>query len=177
MMYCTKCGSNLKGSTDRCPVCKYPVSKMKQDLSGPGKRERSSSPPKFAPPYPTEGVKKDMKWREQEREEVEVVKFTDEGRVSETGEDEVEEDPALVDGCEFCGSTPLQRCFFCLAPICNRHTVRMQIDVRGTPFGEKVKSCPSCASRKEGNSPSNKEAQEAGMFFGIKPYHEWKRVK
>ena len=92
MMYCTKCGSNLKGSIDRCPVCKYPVSKMKQDLTGPGKRERRSTPPKFAPPYPTEGVKKDMKWREQEREEAEVVKFTDEGRVSETGEDEQEDD-------------------------------------------------------------------------------------
>jgi len=35
MLYCTKCGSDLKGNRVRCPVCGYEVQKMKMDLSKP----------------------------------------------------------------------------------------------------------------------------------------------
>jgi len=31
MLYCTKCGSDLKGNRVRCPVCGYEVQKMKMD--------------------------------------------------------------------------------------------------------------------------------------------------
>jgi hypothetical protein len=33
MMYCTKCGSNLRGETSRCPTCGYTISQMRLEDS------------------------------------------------------------------------------------------------------------------------------------------------
>ena len=85
-------------------------------------------------------------------------------------------DPRYVDGCSICGATPVRRCFFTLAPLCDRHTVWLQIFVRNMAFGEKVPAAPDIASRKEGRVPTEMEARDAGMFFSIKPYHQWKKV-
>jgi len=168
MMYCTKCGSDLKGSKQRCPVCGYSVMKMKDDLSksqprgGGGDTIGKGS---FAPPYPTSAEEGPSEWEE--------------GDVEEGPEDAEEdyEDPTLVDGCFLCGATPRRRCFFCLSPVCDRHTEKLQIYVRNMPFGSHVDACSRCSSEKEGRNPTKAEAEEAGMFFAIKPYHEWRRVR
>ena len=53
MMYCTKCGSDLKGSKTTCPVCRYPVDKMKSDLARPREYRRTPEEKKpWAPPLP-----------------------------------------------------------------------------------------------------------------------------
>lgn len=167
MMYCTKCGSDLKGNNVRCPVCGYEVQKMKMDLSKPREVRRAATREKkaWAPPIPDQ--RKEPQKREDE--EVEEVKV-------KVQEEEELDDPRYVDGCVICGSRPVRRCFFTLSPLCDRHTVWMQIYVRTMPFGEKVPSSPEIASQKEGRVPLDSEAKEAGMFFTIKPYHLWKRV-
>ena len=167
MMYCTKCGSDLKGNSARCPVCGYDVQKMKIDLSKPMevRRESRSERRPWAPPIPDQ--RSDPK-----REERPVVAV----EVEQEG-DEVDDDPRYVDGCSICGSTPLRRCFFTLAPICDRHTSWLQIYVTTMPFGEKVPAAPNIAAEKNGRVPTQMEAEEAGMFFSIKPYHVWKRVE
>lgn len=178
MLYCTKCGSDLKGSKVRCPVCSYEVIKMKMDVSQPREvriRPSDSEEPKpWAPPIP------DQRDAEEEEVEVEVKTTRPRARILEVREEEAEEeesDPRYVDGCSVCGGTPKQRCFFTLSPICDRHTVFMQIYIRGMAFGETVPASPEIASQKEGRPPTKAEAEEAGMFFAIKPYHEWKRVR
>ena len=186
MLYCTKCGSDLKGSKVRCPVCSYEVIKMKMDLSQPRevrKRPGDEAEPKpWAPPIPDQ---RDEDEYEDQGEEIEVEVRTKPkswappipDQRKEDEEEEIESDPRYVDGCSVCGSTPRQRCFFTLSPICDRHTVYMQIYVRGMAFGERVPASPEIASQKEGRPPTKSEAEEAGMFFAIKPYHEWKRVR
>ncbi|MCU0798682.1 MAG: hypothetical protein MUC62_03305 [Candidatus Thermoplasmatota archaeon] len=44
MMYCSKCGSAMRGSTTYCPACGYSVKQMKLDAA--------SAPPKFRPMEP-----------------------------------------------------------------------------------------------------------------------------
>jgi hypothetical protein len=177
MLYCTKCGSDLKGSKVRCPVCGYEVMKMKMDLSQPREvRKRpdvKDEPKPWAPPIPDQREDDDEIEVEirPARPRVKAVEFQKEE------EEEVENDPRYVDGCSVCGSTPKQRCFFTLSPICDRHTVFMQIYIRGMAFGERVPASPDIAAQKEGRPPTKAEAEEAGMFFAIKPYHEWKRVR
>lgn len=183
MMYCTKCGSDLKGNKVKCPVCGYPVEKMRRDLSSrsPPIRKEREKPRPWAPPIPderkmppeeVEALVEDEPQDRPEEEPSNVIKF----HSQEEDEEEEEDDPRIVSGCSVCGSRPDQRCFFCLAPICPRHTVSMRIYVRNTPFGNKVPSCPSCANRHAGKNPTKSEAEEAGMYFTIKPYHEWRKV-
>lgn len=207
MMYCTKCGSDLKGSKTQCPVCRYPVNKMKNDLAKPRDYRRTTEKSKpWAPPLPDQ---RDLSQRrapkrtissdekvarilegpvEVEEEEEEYYKPEPSARKSyvslgddlsepAAAEEEEVHDPTVVEGgCSVCGSRPEKRCFFCLSPICSRHTVDMKIFVRNMPFGGKVQSCPKCANQRHGRNPTRAEAQEAGMFFSIKPYHEWKKV-
>ncbi len=176
MMYCTKCGSDLKGSRVRCPICGYEVLKMKMDVSKPRETRKIESEPRaWAPPIPDQrGVRRarprDEPLREPEPEPVRALEL-------KTEEVQEEEDPRYVDGCSICGSNPVHRCFFTLAPLCQRHTVYMQIFIRNMAFGERVPSSPEIASAKEGRPPTKAEAEDAGMFFAIKPYHEWKRVR
>ena len=176
-MYCTKCGSDLKGSKVRCPVCGYEVMKMRMDISQPRdirrEKEVQDEPKPWAPPIPDQRVRsrkdEDHDDDEESKPRVTVVEEEEEG--------EMGRDPRYVDGCSICGGTPVHRCFFSLSPLCERHTVYMQIFVRSMPFGEKVPSSPELATQKEGRPPTQAEAEEAGMFFSIKPYHEWKRVR
>ena len=181
MMYCTRCGSDLKGNKTKCPVCGYPVEKMRRDLSTPREpRREKSSPRPWAPPIPDERkmsmeeIEAVVKGEPDEDEKTDnVIKFlSDEGQ----DESEEEEDPRIVSGCSVCGGRPDQRCFFCFAPICPRHTVSMRIYVRNAAFGNKVPACPSCANKRAGRNPTPSEAEEAGMYFTIKPYHEWRKV-
>lgn len=169
MMYCTKCGSDLKGNKVRCPTCGYEVIKMKVDLSKPKEQKKveRSRAKAWAPPIP-DSRKEEMK----EEEPVKAIEFK-----QEVEEDEEDLDPRYVDGCSICGATPHVRCFFTLAPLCRRHTVYMQIFVRDMAFGDVVPASPEIASEKEGRNPTKMEAEEAGMFFAIKPYHEWRRVR
>jgi ribosomal protein L37E len=183
MMYCTKCGSDLKGSKTRCPVCGYPVEKMRQDLSKPRETRREKETPKpWAPPIPDqrkEQEKHDARIIEEKREpERYDRKPGSEGgiRFMESGREDDEVDPTIVDGCYVCGSRPDKRCFFCLSPVCPRHTVDMKIYVRNMPFGGKVSACPKCSNQRNGRNPTPSEAKEAGMYFTIKPYHEWRKV-
>jgi len=202
MMYCTKCGSNLKGATKLCPTCGYEVNKMRTDLTAPRQvRQPREEQRGWAPPLPDQrkdrdqierrkAAKEPMRWGDPADERnVESTEFVspfetlgkERPRASLVEEDEnkkdgEEEDPRFVTGCSVCGGRPVNRCFFTQAPLCQRHTVRMQIFVRTQPFGEIVPASPSMASAKVGKNPTPAEAQEAGMFFGIKPYHEWKRV-
>lgn len=202
MMYCTKCGSDLKGSSKLCPVCGYDISKMKTDLTTPrlvrSTREEQRA---WAPPIPDQRKDKEqlerrkaargpVRWgtSDEERNATStefVSPFETLGRekpkvtlaeVGTEGKEEEVEDPRFVTGCSVCGGRPVTRCFFTQAPLCSRHTVRMQIFVRTQPFGERVTASPSMAQAKEGKNPSPAEASEAGMFFSIKPYHVWKRV-
>lgn len=173
MMYCTKCGSNLKGNKVRCPVCGYEVQKMKMDLLKP-REERSPRTERkpWAAPIPDQRDESDMEEQVQKSEE--GIRFS--SRDEEETEEE-ESDPRYVEGCAVCGSTPVRRCFFTLVPLCERHTVWLQIYVRNMPFGEKVAAEPDIGREKEGRVPTKMEAEEAGMFFSIKPYHAWKRVR
>ncbi len=169
MMYCTKCGSDLKGNSARCPVCGYDVQKMKIDLSKPMEVRRESRPGRkpWAPPIPDQRSGPDKK-----EKPVVAIEFG-----KKEAEEDVDNDPRYVDGCSVCGSTPHRRCFFTLAPICDRHTSWLQIYVTSMPFGEKVPAAPGIAAEKNGRVPTQMEAEEAGMFFSVKPYHLWKRVK
>ena len=174
MMYCTKCGSDLKGSKGKCPVCGYSMSKMNDDLynssRGRAPVREVSKRVSFAPSYP-QPDRAPSRW--ESNTDVEVV---DAKKVTDI-EDEEDLDPTLVDGCSVCGRTPQRRCTFCLEAICDSHTEKMTIYVRTMPFGGSLVSCPRCAREREGRSPTRAEADEAGMFFSIKPYHEWHRVK
>ncbi|MGA1822944.1 MAG: hypothetical protein ACMUIG_10505 [Thermoplasmatota archaeon] len=208
MMYCTKCGSDLKGSKTQCPVCRYPVEKMKSDLARPREYRRTPDTAKpWAPPIPDQrdpskrrpsgrSISSDEKVARilegpaevEEEDEDDYYKPESSARrsyvslgddISEPAGEEEEEvsDPTIVEGgCSVCGSRPDRRCFFCLSPVCTRHTVNLKIFVRKMPFGGKVESCPSCANKRHGRNPTVSEAQEAGMYFSIKPYHEWRKV-
>jgi hypothetical protein len=178
MLYCTRCGSDLKGSKVRCPVCGYEVLKMKTDVSKPREVRKAETEPKpWAPPIPDQRTGSKREERKLD-EPVEALEFEPERKPKVIPEEEEEEeDPRYVDGCSICGSTPVHRCFFTLAPLCKRHTVYMQIYVRSMAFGERVPASPDIASQKEGRNPTKDEAEDAGMFFAIKPYHEWKRVR
>ena len=185
MMYCTRCGSDLKGSGKLCPACGYEISKMRQDLSSPRQVKRAEEPREWAPPIPDQRKEKEARrapvWgpdgrRTERRQEEEraTISFGKPGEEEERPN--LDEDPRLVTGCSVCGGRPIARCFFTQAPLCNMHIVKMQIYVRTMPFGEKVTVSPHMASMKEGKVPTTSEAREAGMFFEIKPYHEWRRV-
>jgi len=178
MLYCTKCGSDLKGAKNRCPVCGYEVLKMKVDVSKPREvrvqESRKDEPKPWAPPIPDQRTAIEFE-RPEEDDELQTPSRS--RVVVEEEEDEAEKDPRYVTGCSICGGPPVHRCFFTLSPICERHTVYMQIFVRSMPFGEKVPSSPDIAAQKDGRAPTQAEAEEAGMFFSIKPYHEWKRVR
>jgi uncharacterized Zn finger protein (UPF0148 family) len=54
MMYCTHCGSDMKGSKSSCPVCGYRVDQMKTDLKTPRALKRPEIEEKrpWAPPIP-----------------------------------------------------------------------------------------------------------------------------
>lgn len=184
-MYCTHCGSDLKGSKTSCPVCGYRVDKMKDDLRSPraarpAPREDERRP--WAPPIPDQ--RRDGFRQKEAGEEHSEPEFEEEKPPIRFGSgdepvEEVEEqyDPTIVSTCSFCSARPEARCFFCLSPICRSHTEWMQILVRSTAFGDRVKACPTCSRSKEGRSPTASEADEAGMLFSIKPYHVWTRVK
>ncbi|MBN1389530.1 MAG: hypothetical protein JXA22_02695 [Candidatus Thermoplasmatota archaeon] len=174
MLYCTRCGSNLKDSKVHCPVCGYEIVKMKDDISRPREVSRPASikkdPKPWAPPIPDQ--RKEVPVKEERKEE------TGPGiRFQIAGEDGRESDTGPADACKVCGGTPVNRCFFTRVPLCQRHTVYLQVYVRSMPFGEKVPSAPEIASLREGKPPTQAEAEEAGMFFSIKPYHVWKRVR
>ncbi|MFW3146810.1 MAG: hypothetical protein ACMUIE_08375 [Thermoplasmatota archaeon] len=189
MMYCTKCGSDLKGSNVRCPVCGYEVVKMKMDLSqSPESRRQRPERKAWAPPIPDQrrgDVRTILEEDEEEKEEKGVKAWELDEKMEQRGraeagkkeEEEEYEDPRYVDGCAVCGTTPVDRCFFTLSPLCRRHTVYMQIFVRDMPFGDVIPAAPDIAQQKEGRNPTQMEAQEAGMFFAIKPYHEWRKVR
>lgn len=188
MMYCTHCGSDMKGSKTSCPVCGYRVEKMKEDLKAPravrsAPREEERRP--WAPPIPDQrrdGFRKKEARIEEDppepeyEEERPTIRFgsQDEGHAEEAQE---QYDPTIVSTCSFCSARPETRCFFCLSPICRSHIEWMQILVRATPIGDRVKACPTCSRSKEGRNPTVSEADEAGMLFSIKPYHVWTRVK
>lgn len=187
MLYCTKCGSDLKGNRVRCPVCGYEVQKMKMDLSRPLREKvtkREERKP-WAPPIPDQ---REERTKREDRPQGRIERTTEtpmefftpereeEIKAGEEVEEDIENDPRYVDGCSICGATPVRRCFFTLAPLCDRHTVWLQIFVRNMAFGEKVPAAPDIASRKEGRVPTEMEARDAGMFFSIKPYHQWKKV-
>ena len=174
MMYCTKCGSDLKGSKAKCPVCGYSVSKMNDDLydKSHGKASAKGAPRRtsFAPSYPVSD-RAPSRWDSNvDVQKVEAKKVVD-------AQEEEDLDPTLVDGCSVCGRTPQRRCNFCLQAICDSHTEKMSIYVRTMQFGGSLLSCPRCARERDGRSPTRAEADEAGLFFSIKPYHEWHRVK
>lgn len=182
MMYCTKCGSDLKGNKVRCPVCGYEVQKMKMDLTKPREvrrvREEKEAKP-WAPPIPDQRKSKaEPAWkRRREEEEYQDEEQPEMVTTKEEVEGAQDDDPRYVDGCAICGSTPVRRCFFSLAPLCERHTIWLQIYVRNMAFGEKVPAAPEIGRQKEGRVPTEMEAREAGMFFSIKPYHVWKRIR
>jgi hypothetical protein len=177
MMYCTKCGSNLKGNKVRCPVCGYEVQKMKMDLMKTKEARPASGSDRrpWAPPIPDQRSEPEMEEEREpvKREEPEGIKF----KPNEEEEDREDNDPRFVEGCSVCGAKPVRRCFFTMAPLCERHTVWLQIYVRNMPFGERVASAPEIGREKEGRVPTQMEAEEAGMFFSIKPYHTWKKVR
>ncbi|MBN1538677.1 MAG: hypothetical protein JW939_00910 [Candidatus Thermoplasmatota archaeon] len=175
MLYCTKCGSDLKGNKARCPVCGYEVSKMEADISRTGNASGTVRPKKdqkpWAPPIP-DGRKGPKMDEEGKMEEKGGIKFS-----IKVGYEENDSDPGLVHGCEICGGKPVHRCFFTDMPLCEKHTIYLQIYDGSMTYGEKVPSAPETADMKEGTSPTREEAEGAGVFFTIKHYHEWKRVK
>jgi len=61
MMYCTKCGSDLKGASKLCPVCGYEISKMKTDLTTPRLVRSSRDEPRaWAAPIPDQRKDKEQ---------------------------------------------------------------------------------------------------------------------
>lgn len=158
MMYCTKCGSDLKGAKNRCPACGYELKDMKMDLAKP----RPVRPPeeRKAISQPDQEHRVGLSFRKQPAPD------------EEGNEDGIR--PAS--GCAVCGSPPSHRCFFTMTPLCDKHTVYMQIFVRGTPNGEKVPASPDAAASKGGRMPTQAEAKEAGVYSSVKPTHEWKRT-
>lgn len=80
-------------------------------------------------------------------------------------------------GCVVCQELATTRCFFCREQVCDRHTVHMRLYVRDSPHGDKVISCSRCAKERDRQMPSPREAQQAGMLFQIKPYHEWRIIR
>lgn len=186
MMYCTHCGSDMKGSKTSCPVCGYNVTQMKADLKTPRalKRPEPEERKAWAPPIPDQR-KEPVEAKEVYEVRLPVkkpVRFGGDGELREAlGEERTEgqddADPTVVRGCAFCHARPQMRCFFCQSPICRNHADGLQIHVRGTAFGDVVRACPTCSIDRTGKVPSTTEAEEAGMLFGIKPYHVWTRVK
>jgi hypothetical protein len=94
--------------------------------------------------------------------------------VEDKGGDNVQE---LDTTCVECDAEASQKCYFCWANICVTHTKHMQIFINKAPFGNRVVSCRKCSDEKHGVQPSQSEAEGASIFFGVKPYHEWKLVK
>jgi hypothetical protein len=186
MMYCTHCGSDMKGSKSSCPVCGYRVDQMKVDLKTPRalKRPEPKEKKPWAPPIPDQRagpIEEAEVVREVRMPPRKAVRFGGEdvlrGNIGDEGPDNADDDPTVVRGCSFCKARPELRCFFCQSPICRNHTDRLQIHVRSTAFGDVISSCPSCSEDKGGRMPTPAEAEDAGMLFSIKPYHVWTRVK
>ena len=89
MMYCTKCGSDLKGNKVRCPACGYEVVKMKIDVSRPREaRSQDRSPRAWAPPIPDQrrADVRDILESTDEETEIEAVEVEEEGPKEEEEE-------------------------------------------------------------------------------------------
>lgn len=85
--------------------------------------------------------------------------------------------PPVDRSCIECDEDANQKCYFCWSNICTNHTKHMQIFINKAPFGNQVVSCRRCSDEKQGQQPTQSEAEGASLFFGVKPYHEWKLVK
>ncbi|MCD6383400.1 MAG: zinc ribbon domain-containing protein [Thermoplasmata archaeon] len=90
---------------------------------------------------------------------------------SREGERGIEEERCIE-----CGSKATGRCFFCSAPICERHSYSMRITSMNVGIGDTVKVCFLCVKKREGTTPTVQEAERAGVYFNVKPYYEWRRV-
>lgn len=111
------------------------------------------------------------------RDDVMEAEVVDEGG-TESDVDEAEVVQEQIDRtCSECDKIAEQKCYFCWANICSRHTTRLQIYINKAPFGNVVVSCGRCADEKHDQQPTKSEAEGASLFFGVKPYHAWKIVK
>lgn len=177
MVYCSNCGVELKGSKVFCPECRYrhnpgQIDKMvrKARISGyraPQAREErpeSRVPSRSQPSEPEPEIYEPRKAATTLKEDSEFIR---EGRKV----------TILKEGCSYCEGNAERRCFFCYAPICNGHTDSLKIFVRNNPFGKVILTCPDCANERHGRTPSQQDAEKANMFFNVKPYHEWRRIR
>jgi len=188
MVYCSNCGTKLTGSKIFCPKCHYRHNvnqldqmELKARLTGKSVEEKKK-----------ETGRGRMAVQEERPQEEERVVLRPRGYgATGTYTAKVAEEPTvqrsekignvkvnIVKGkCSYCDTAAQERCFFCMAPACGRHLAKMKIFVRANPFGSPVKACPRCQNEKHGQSPTEKEAQKASMFFNVKPYHEWRVIK
>jgi predicted amidophosphoribosyltransferase len=148
MMFCSNCGAELSGAGKFCSRCGFKSTRLSEK---PKKDEVITA-------EPVDGV--------------ESVS----GTGAEAGGDEAHA-PVHDRSCVECDEEASQKCYFCWSNICIKHTKRMQIFLHKAPFGNQVVSCRKCATDKSGKQPTQQEAEGASIFFGVKPYHEWKNVK
>lgn len=187
MVYCSNCGEKLTGSKIFCPKCHFRHNvnqldqmELKARLTGKSVDEKKPA-----------ASSRRQEVREEEPEEQRPVLRPRGYGAPATYTAAVAHEPTIersekignvkvniVKGkCSYCETAADERCFFCMAPACSRHLGRMKIFVRNNPFGSPVKACPRCQSEKHGQTPSEKDAQKASMFFNVKPYHEWRVIK
>ncbi|UCH89519.1 MAG: hypothetical protein JSV49_02410 [Thermoplasmata archaeon] len=112
-----------------------------------------------------------------ETTEEEVVLEAEPVESEDVDEEEKESEPVFDRTCVECEEEASQKCYFCWANICTDHTKRLQIFINKAPFGNQVVSCRKCANDKQNKQPTQQEAEGASLFFGVKPYHEWKLVE
>lgn len=186
MVYCSNCGTKLTGSKIFCPKCHFRHNVTQLDQMELKARLTGKSVDETQKPS---GRRQEV--REEEPEEERPVMRPRGYGAPATYTAAVAHEPTIersekvgnvkvniVKGkCSYCETAADERCFFCMAPACSRHLGRMKIFVRNNPFGSPVKACPRCQSEKHGQTPTEKDAQKASMFFNVKPYHEWRVIK
>jgi Zn-finger protein len=174
MVYCSNCGAELRSSKIFCPECRFRHNPTQID-----KLARKARMKGFRPPVREERSQPSRKEEESAAPEPEVYEAR---RAAHTFKEDVQERPGqkvhvLKEGCGYCERNADRRCFFCYTPLCDYHTDALKIFVRNNPFGKTIRSCSDCASERQGQTPTQQEAEKANMFFNVKPYHEWRRVK
>jgi len=194
MIYCSNCGAELKGSKIFCPECRYRHNPGQIDKMIRKARITGNRPPPAREERPEPQGSSRSQRKEPDRKGTRVPSGPEE-RVPQEPEvyeprkaaSTLKEDAEFVrdgknvtilkEGCSYCDKNAERRCFFCYAPVCDNHTDSLKIFVRKNPFGKVIRTCPDCASERHGQIPSQQEAEKANMFFNVKPYHEWRRVR
>ncbi|WP_455392471.1 zinc-ribbon domain-containing protein [[Eubacterium] cellulosolvens] len=161
MVFCSNCGSELKGAMKFCKNCGYKIEGEEYKII-----KNSTSTEKDSNAGATKSVVTTPKHEDYAKDKIRIPPGA-----------KVKSKIPKSTTCVTCNIKTDDICYFCNYAVCKQHSVKMQIYADNSKFGNAVESCAKCAERRNGKQPTKDEAEDIGFFFKIKPYHEWKIIE